>query len=102
MNRTATTVIEREAPPADRTAPDTESAPPADWGECPACGKKLFPRDKITGAPVRDIPVGTGFDSRAKCGGCGTVLYYCGYRQWAILLDEHLTEEDRFADRMGF
>lgn len=72
-----------------------------DFGRCPVCDKALRPRDKITGAPATP-PVGTGFDSRAKCDGCGTVIYYQGDRQWGILQDHHLTADDHFANRMGF
>jgi len=42
-------------------------------------------------------PVGTGYESRAKCGGCGTILYYAGNGEWGVL-----TDDDRFADKMGF
>lgn len=71
------------------------------FGRCPVCEKELRPRCKVTGEP-RNPPVGTGFESRAKCGGCGTILYYQGGRNWGILQDHHLTADDHFANMMGF
>lgn len=73
----------------------------SDFGRCPVCKKPLRPRCKLTGEP-RTPPVGTGFESRAKCDGCGTVLCYCGGGEWRVLSEWDLSDEDRFADRMGF
>jgi hypothetical protein len=85
--------------------PEVEVEPIADSGEmppifgkCPACGRHLFPRDKITGEPRAPIP-GSGYESRAKCSRCGAILAYVGNGDWRILLDEDLTEEDREYDR---
>src|SRR5205823_5612378 len=51
---------------------DTGEAPPI-FGRCPVCGKPLFPRDRLTGQP-KAPPAGTGYESRAKCSGCGTII----------------------------
>ena len=75
-------------------------APPT-FGRCPVCNKPLRPRCKVTGAPMAPPP-GTGFESRARCGGCGYILCYMGNYQWRVLLDSDLTDDDRFADKMGF
>lgn len=75
-------------------------APPI-FGRCPVCRKPLRPRCKVTGEP-KVPPVGTGYESRARCGGCGTILCYTGNGEWRVLTEDDLTEDDRFADRMGF
>ncbi len=77
-----------------------EEAPPI-FGRCPVCGKPLRPRCKLTGEP-RCPPVGTGYESRAKCGGCGTILVYLGGGRWRVMSAEDYTDDDRFADSMGF
>lgn len=91
---------------SSETIERTENAPaeqighaPPDFGRCPVCGKPLRPHDPNTGA-ARTPPVGKGFESRAKCTGCGTILYYKGGKEWGILLDGDLTEEDRALDKM--
>jgi uncharacterized protein with PIN domain len=85
-----------------RDAPEeaTGDAPPI-FGRCPVCKKPLRPRCKVTGEP-KAPPVGTGYESRARCGGCGTILCYIGNGEWRVLTEDDLTEDDRFADRMGF
>ncbi|HEU4752264.1 MAG TPA: hypothetical protein VFU47_04075 [Armatimonadota bacterium] len=85
-----------------RDAPEgvTSEGPP-DFGRCPVCEKPLRPRCRVTGEP-RTPPPGTGYESRAKCTGCGTVLCYVGDGEWRVLTEWDLTEDDRFADRMGF
>jgi uncharacterized protein with PIN domain len=75
-------------------------APPI-FGRCPVCQKPLRPRCKTTGEP-KCPPVGTGYESRAKCGGCGTILVYLGDGKWRPMEPGDYTEEDAFADRMGF
>ena len=77
---------------------DHSDAPP-DFGRCPVCGKALRPHDPNTGQP-RTPPVGRGFSSRARCGGCGTVLYYRGGKEWGVLLGSDLTEEDKALDKL--
>lgn len=84
----------------DSPAETTSEAPP-DFGRCPVCNKPLFPRCRLTGEP-KAPPPGTGYESRAKCGGCGTILCYLGDREWRVLFESDLTEDDRFADKMGF
>jgi len=79
---------------------DSGESPPI-FGRCPACGKPLRPRDRYTGEP-KAPPPGKGYESRAKCDRCGTIIYYRGRGEWAVLLDSDLTEDDRFADRFGF
>jgi hypothetical protein len=85
-----------------RDAPEDllAEAPPI-FGRCPVCKKPLRPRCKDTGEP-KCPPVGTGYESRAKCGGCGTIICYIGKGEWRVLTDDDLTEDDRFANRMGF
>jgi hypothetical protein len=83
------------------TEEETDSAPsdaPPDFGQCPVCGKPLFPRDRLTGAPRAPEP-GTGYWSRAKCTGCGAVLCYMGNGKWRVLSEEDLTDDDRQADQ---
>lgn len=76
---------------------DTGEAPPI-FGRCPVCGKPLFPRDRLTGQP-KAPPVGTGYESRAKCGGCGTIICYLGNGKWRPLFDSDLSDDDLQADK---
>jgi hypothetical protein len=46
--------------------------------------------------------VGTGYESRAKCSGCGTIICYIGNGEWRVLTEADLTEDDHFANKMGF
>jgi len=85
--------------PGEGIEPDTGDAPPV-FGRCPVCGKPLRPRDKRTGAPAAPKP-GTGYESRARCSGCGTILVYLGGGRWRPLEEGDLTDDDRFADRLG-
>lgn len=80
-------------------SPDTSSgdAPPI-FGRCPVCNKPLFPRDRHTGEP-KAPPPGTGYESRARCSGCGTILCYVGNGNWRVLSESDLSEEDRQADQ---
>jgi hypothetical protein len=73
---------------------------PPDFGRCPVCDKPLRPRCRLTGEP-KSPPPGTGFESRAKCGGCGTVLCYLGGGKWRPVTDYDLSDEERWADRFG-
>lgn len=66
---------------------------PPIFGKCPVCGKPLKPRDKITGK-MKAPPVGTGFDSRAKCDGCGTIICYIGNGEWRPLEDADLEDDE--------
>lgn len=66
---------------------------PPIFGKCPVCGKPLFPRDRYTGQ-MKAPPVGTGYDSRAKCGGCGAVICYTGNGEWRVLTDSDLDESE--------
>jgi uncharacterized protein with PIN domain len=77
-------------------APDDAEAPPV-FGRCPVCNKPLFPRDRMTGQ-LKAPPVGTGYESRAKCGGCGTILVYLGNGNWRPLSEADLTDDDKQAD----
>lgn len=80
-------------------APDTSAGDtPPIFGRCPVCNKPLYPRDRITGQ-FKAPPVGTGYESRAKCGGCGTILCYMGNGNWRVLTEDDLTDEDRQADQ---
>ncbi len=90
---------ETAEPPTDGGLEHTPGDTGSDFGKCPVCGKFLKPHDPITGQP-RTPPVGKGFSSRAKCGGCGTILYYKGGKEWGILLDSDLTDEDRSLDKL--
>ena len=92
--------IEPEIIQRDNPADTTSEAPPI-FGRCPVCNKPLFPRCKVTGEP-KAPPPGTGYESRAKCGGCGTIICYIGNGEWRVLLDSDLTEDDHFANKMGF
>ena len=74
---------------------------PPIFGKCPVCKKPLKPRCKVTGEP-KAPPVGTGFESRAKCDRCGTIICYIGNGEWRVLTDADLDEDDQFADKMGF
>lgn len=88
------------APPKERT--DTGTVDPGSiFGRCPVCRKPLRPRCKLTGEP-RCPPVGTGYESRAKCSGCGTILVYLGNGEWRPLQAGDMTAEDHEANRMGF
>ena len=78
---------------------DTEGAPPI-FGRCPVCKKPLFPREKITGE-MKAPPVGTGYESRAKCGGCGAIICYVGNGNWRVVTGDDLTEDDKMADSLG-
>ncbi len=75
---------------------DTGDMPPI-FGRCPVCKKPLFPRDRFTGEP-KAPPVGTGYESRAKCSGCGAIICYAGNGNWRVLEDSDLTDGDREAD----
>ena len=79
---------------------DSESGMPPIFGRCPVCNKPLFPRNKRTGE-MQAPPVGRGYESRARCGGCGTILHYAGNGNWGVLKDEDLTPEDKEADLAG-
>lgn len=89
------------------TTPETEDfeleadggIPPI-FGRCPVCKKPLFPRNKHTGE-MQAPPVGKGYESRAKCGGCGTIIYYAGNGNWNVLTDDDLTPDDIEADMAG-
>ncbi len=80
---------------------DTESGgmPPI-FGRCPVCKKPLFPRDRFTGQP-KAPPVGTGYESRAKCGGCESIICYIGDGNWRLVTDGDITEDDLQADSLG-
>ena len=90
---------ETAEPPTDDFAEHTPDDTGNDFGRCPVCNKPLRPHDPNTGEP-RTPPVGKGFASRAKCTGCGTVLYYKGGKEWGILLDSDLSDEDRALDKL--
>ena len=75
---------------------DTGELPPI-FGRCPVCNKPLFPRDRFTGEP-KAPPVGTGYESRAKCSGCGAIICYVGGGNWRVVTDGDLSEEDRAKD----
>ncbi len=79
---------------------DLETGIPPIFGRCPVCKSPLFPRDKVTGEP-KAPPVGTGYDSRARCTKCGAIIHYKGNGNWGVLRDEHLTDEDRAKDAGG-
>lgn len=84
-------------------APETETSSgsmPPPYGKCPVCNKPLYPKDKHTGEPKAPV-INAGYDSRARCGGCGTVLRYIGDGQWHVLKDKDLSDDDRMADRLG-
>lgn len=92
--------LEREtAPPIGTDRMPLPGDAGNDFGRCPVCQKPLRPHDPITGE-ARTPPVGKGFASRAKCGGCGTVLYYKGGKDWGVLLESDLTDEDRALDKL--
>ncbi len=90
---------ETQEPPTDAGQEHEPGDAGADFGRCPVCGKPLRPHDPNTGEP-RTPPVGNGFSSRAKCTGCGTILYYKGGKEWGILLDSDLSDEDRALDNL--
>lgn len=80
---------------------DTSSGEmPPIFGRCPVCNKPLFPRDRFTGE-MKAPPPGTGYESRARCSGCGTIICYIGNGEWRVLTDGDLTEDDRMADQLG-
>ena len=70
---------------------------PPIFGRCPVCKKALFPRDKITGE-MKAPPVGKGYESRARCSGCGAIIYYKGDGNWGVLTNDMLSDEDRAKD----
>jgi hypothetical protein len=78
---------------------ETPSDAPPTFGRCPVCNKPLFPRCRYTGAP-KAPPVGTGYESRAKCGGCGSQIVYIGDYKWRVLLESDLSDEDRQSNSM--
>ena len=90
---------ETASPPTDYDEDHKPGDADQDFGKCPVCGKALRPHDPETGEP-RTPPVGRGFSSRAKCTGCGTILFYLGGKEWGILLDSDLSEEDRALDKL--
>jgi len=88
------------APDAEDISLDAESGMPPIFGRCPVCKKPLFPRNKRTGE-MQAPPVGKGYESRAKCGGCGAIIYYAGNGNWHVLTNDDLTPEDAEADTAG-
>lgn len=94
-------ILEPERIRETEETPDISSGEmPPIFGRCPVCNKPLFPRDRYTGE-AKAPPVGTGYESRAKCGGCGAILCYMGDGNWRVLTEGDLTDEDIEADRMG-
>ncbi|MCC6729640.1 MAG: hypothetical protein IT208_09920 [Chthonomonadales bacterium] len=89
----------------DDTPDTSEGDAPPIFGRCPVCYKPLFPRDRFTGEP-KAPPPGTGYESRARCGGCGAILCYMGNGKWRVLGADDLGDDDRQADQfdrmMGF
>lgn len=86
------------APPQDRE--DTGTVEPGSpFGKCPVCQKPLRPRCRYTGEP-KAPPVNAGWESRAKCGGCGTILVYLGSGKWGVW-DGDLSGEDLEAEEMN-
>jgi hypothetical protein len=94
------TTIEPEITHMDSPTETPGEAPPI-FGRCPVCKKPLRPRCRYTGEP-KAPPVGTGYESRAKCSGCGTIICYIGNGEWRVLTEADLTEDDHFANKMGF
>ena len=90
---------ETAEPPTDSIEDHSPGDAGNDFGRCPVCDKPLRPHDPNTGQS-RTPPVGKGFSSRAKCTGCGTILYYKGGKEWGILLDSDLSDEDRSLDKL--
>ncbi len=86
-------------PPTDYDEDHKPADAGQDFGRCPVCNKPLRPHDPNTGE-ARTPPAGKGFSSRAKCGGCGTILYYKGGKEWGVLLDSDLSEEDKALDNL--
>ncbi len=86
-----------ETPDDIQDAEENDTGLPPIYGRCPVCNKPLFPRDRMTGQ-LRVPPVGTGYESRAKCGGCGTILVYQGNGNWRPLSEADVTDEDKAAD----
>ncbi len=101
MPTSATTTIESPDIIDERDLGELLSEAPPIFGRCPVCKKPLRPRCKVTGEP-KGPPPGTGYESRAKCGGCGTIICYLGNGQWRPLEESDLNDDDLFADRMGF
>jgi uncharacterized protein with PIN domain len=87
-------------PPTDIDVDHTPGDAGQDFGRCPICQKPLRPHDPETGQP-RTPPVGKGFSSRAKCLGCGSILYYKGGKDWGLLLDSDLSDMDRALSSLG-
>ena len=77
--------IELEEPPVLAPEELGTDMPPI-FGRCPVCKKPLRPRNALTGEPQAP-PVGTGFESRAKCDGCGTIIYYAGNGEWRVFTE---------------
>lgn len=71
-----------------------------DFGRCPVCEKPLRPRCKITGEP-RTPPVNAGFESRAKCGGCGAIIAYMGGGEWRVVTEAEMRDGDPL-ERLGY
>jgi uncharacterized protein with PIN domain len=93
-------IVLPEAAPNEETEGleiDDEGGFPPIYGRCPVCNKPLFPRDRFTGE-MKAPPVGTGYESRAKCSGCGAIICYAGNGKWRLLTNEDLTHEDIEAD----
>src|SRR5258708_3873403 len=81
--------------------PDTSTGDtPPIFGRCPVCNKPLYPRDRFTDE-FKAPPVGTGYESRAKCSRCGTILCYAGGGNWRVLSEADLNEDDHTADKLG-
>ncbi len=72
-------------------------AMPPIFGRCPACGKPLRPRCKVTGEP-KAPRAGTGFESRAKCDRCGTIICYVGGGEWRVLTEDDPDTDDGGGD----
>lgn len=75
-------VIEQEPEVELKPSSDGIDMPPI-YGRCPVCNKALRPHDKITGE-LKAPPVGQGYNSRAICTNCGTILVYVGGGEWQV------------------
>jgi hypothetical protein len=104
--RVGTITIDR---PADEREQDfnpedlTADAPPL-FGRCPVCNKPLQPRCKRTNIPTAP-PANAGWESRAKCGGCGTIIVYIGDAKWIVWDGKETPEEEadrKMNDMLGF
>ena len=95
---TITEIDDDFLPRADEFDLDDSGAMPPIFGKCPVCNKPLFPRDRFTGE-MKAPPVGKGYESRAKCSGCGAIIFYQGDGNWGVLTNDMLTDDDRTADR---